>query len=190
MSQDTTFHLTRLRARFSLLDATGDGRLRMEDFERLAERVLHALGAEQDSDKAHALIDGCRLYWQGLTDVSGNEQDSAVTFERYAAVAPDADHFDTYGLPYARALASVADRNDDGFIEPADFLACITAIGFALPQAKQLFATLSRKGRITTGDWQTAIKDYYVNTSGDIPGQLLTRRSYDVRPHGPDQSRW
>ncbi|MFC5834560.1 EF-hand domain-containing protein [Nonomuraea insulae] len=177
MCEDAAFHLARLQARFSLLDAAKTGHLRPEDFDRLAERVSNALGVEHDSDKARALVDGCRTYWKGLADTSGSEQDSVVTFEQFAAAAPDADHFDVYGQPYANALAALADRDDDGFIEPADFLACLTAIGFGLPQVKQLFARLSRNGRIATGDWQTAIKDYYVNASADTPGQLLTPRT-------------
>ncbi|MFC4119805.1 EF-hand domain-containing protein [Nonomuraea zeae] len=177
MPDDAAFHLARLQARFALLDVTGDGHLRAEDFDLLAERVLNALGMELDSDKARALFDGCRTYWRGLAATSGGAQEDLVTFEEYAAAALDADHFDVYGQPYARALAALADRDDDGYIESADFLACMTAIGFPLSRVKQLFSTLSYKDRITTGAWQAAIKDYYVNTSGDTPGQLLTRRS-------------
>ncbi|MEV0390688.1 hypothetical protein [Nonomuraea sp. NPDC050643] len=177
MAEDATFHLARVQARFSLLDVTGDGHLRAEDFDLLAERVINALAMDRDSDKARALIAGCRTYWQGLAGIPGGEQDSVVTFEQYVAAAPDAGHFDAYGQPYASALVALADRNDDGYIEPADFLACMSAIGFTLHRAKQLFNVLSRKGRIATGDWQMAIKDYYVNVSADTPGQLLTRRS-------------
>lgn len=177
MSEDSTFHLARLRARFSLLDVSGDGHLRAKDFDLLAERVINALGADRDSDKAGALTAGCRTFWQGLARASEHAQDSVVTFEEYAAATPDARHFDVYILPYVRALVALADRNDDGHVEPADFLASMSAIGFTLRRVKQLFNTLSRDGRIATGDWQAAIKDYYLNASPDIPGQLLTRRS-------------
>ncbi|MEV0618772.1 hypothetical protein AB0I81_36015 [Nonomuraea sp. NPDC050404] len=177
MSKDAAFHLTRLRARFALLDTTGDGRLRAEDFDLLAERVLNALGVNRDSTKARALVDGCRTYWQGFASACDGEPANGITFGEYVAAATDVDHFDTYGQPYARALAALTDRDDDGYIEPGDFLACMTAIGFPLARVRQLFATLSPKGLIANADWQAAIKDYYVNASADTPGQLLIRRS-------------
>ncbi|MGW4795769.1 EF-hand domain-containing protein [Nonomuraea sp. NPDC004297] len=177
MSENAAYRLARLQARFALLDVTGDGQLRAEDFDRLAERVINALGMDRNSDKAHALVTGCRTYWQGLAGATDEEQGGAVTFDAYSATTPDSDHFDVYGQPYARALVALADRNDDGYVEPADFLACMSAIGFDLQRVKELFNILSRKGRIATGDWQKAIKDYYVNDSPDVPGQLLSRRS-------------
>ncbi|SDJ26502.1 EF-hand domain-containing protein [Nonomuraea jiangxiensis] len=176
MSMDATSRLTRLRARFSLLDANGDGQLQADDFDLLADRVLNAVKA--DPAKAHALREGCRAYWQGLAADTDRDGDRVVTFEEYAAAIPDAVHFDQYGSPYAHALAAVADPDDDGEVERADFVACMTAIGFAPPQVAQLFAELAGDNdRVATRDWAAAIRDYYVSASADIPGQLLAPRS-------------
>ncbi|GAA2213851.1 hypothetical protein GCM10009850_093140 [Nonomuraea monospora] len=174
MSVDPNFRLTRLRARFSLLDANGDGRLRAEDFALLAGRVCASLGADPNSAKALALAEGCRAYWEGLAAISDSDGDGIVTFQEYAAAVPDSDHFDEHGSPYARALTALADIDDDGQVEHTDFVACMTAIGFALPQVEQLFATLaSHGGRVTTDAWSAAIKAYYVSTSAHTPGQML-----------------
>ncbi|MEO3868887.1 EF-hand domain-containing protein [Nonomuraea sp. B12E4] len=174
MSMDATSRLTRLRARFALLDANGDGQLHAGDFDLLADRVLNAVEADGDSAKAHALREGCRLYWQGLAECIDHDGDSVVTFEEYAAAIPDAFHFDRYGLPYARALAAVCDTDDDGQVEQADFIACMMAIGFAPPQVSRLFSKLAGdSGQVSTGDWAAAIRDFYISSSAVIPGQLL-----------------
>ncbi|WP_219470689.1 EF-hand domain-containing protein [Nonomuraea rhizosphaerae] len=177
MSEDTTPRLARLRARFELLDANGDGRLQADDFRLLVDRVADALTVDGESAKVRALAHGCRVYWDGLAGTADSDRDNTVTFDEYVAALPDADHFDSYGRPYARALAALADRDDDGYIEQGDFLATMTAIGFSRSRAVELFAALSRDDRVATAVWETAIRDYYVNASADIPGQVLAPQS-------------
>jgi hypothetical protein len=182
MPEDHPSRLARLRTRFSLLDADGDGRLQVEDFGLLAQRVIDALAASPArfprpdphliSAKATDLLQGCQIYWQGLVTMTGS-RDGVVTFEEYAAAIPDDAHFDHYGQPYVRALASLADWNEDGQVERADFLACMTAIGFAEPDVERIYAELSFDGAIATEAWKTAIRDFYLSATADTPGQLL-----------------
>ncbi|MFC5829594.1 EF-hand domain-containing protein [Nonomuraea insulae] len=178
MPEDNPSRLARLRTRFSLLDANGDGRLQAEDFDLLAGRVLDALAVKRNSVKATALLEGCRIYWQGLVAASGGEgHGEVVSFEEYAAVIPDDDHFDHYGQPYVSALADLADWNEDGQVERADFLACMAAIGFAEPQVERIYAEMSFDGAVAAEDWKAAIRDFYVSAAANTPGQLLVRRS-------------
>ncbi|MEV0618764.1 hypothetical protein AB0I81_35965 [Nonomuraea sp. NPDC050404] len=173
MPDDTTSRLARLRTRFSLLDINADGHLRAENFDLLAERVLDALIVKRDSARAIALRRGCRIYWQGLAAMAGGGDDDVVSFKKYAAVIPNNAHFDRYGRAYASALTSLADVNDDGQVERVDFLACMEAIGFAIPQIERTYAELSHDGAVTTEDWKTAIRDFYLSDTAYTPGQFL-----------------
>ncbi|MGW4795770.1 EF-hand domain-containing protein [Nonomuraea sp. NPDC004297] len=176
MSEDHPSRLARLRARFLLLDVNGDGYLQAADFDLLAWRVLDALPVKPDSVQAAALREGCRTYWQGLVTTSGKDADGLVSFVEYAAAIPDDAHYTHYGQPYARALAALADWNEDGQVERADFLSCMIAMGFAEPQVERIYAELSFDGAVPAEDWKAAIRDFYVSAAADIPGQLLARR--------------
>ncbi|MEV0390689.1 hypothetical protein [Nonomuraea sp. NPDC050643] len=175
MSEDNPSRLIRLRIRFSLLDANGDGRLQAEDFDMLAEHILDVLAVKRNSAKAATLLEGCRTYWRGL--VATAAADDVVTFEEYAAALRDEAHFDHFGQPYVRALASLADWDEDGQVERADFLACMSAIGFGEPQVERIYAELSLDGAVATEDWKAAIRDFYLSATADTPGQLLARKS-------------
>ena len=50
----------RLRQRFAKWDADGNGTLQRSDFEREADRIAGAFGAEPDSREARALKDAFR----------------------------------------------------------------------------------------------------------------------------------
>ncbi|MFC4119803.1 EF-hand domain-containing protein [Nonomuraea zeae] len=177
MSEDHPSRLIRLRIRFSLLDADGDGRLQAEDFDLLAGRILDALAVKRTSAKATALLEACRTYWQGLVAALDGDADDVVTFEEYAAALRDDAHFDQYGQPYVHALASLADWNEDGQVERADFLACMTAIGFGRPQVERIYAELGFDGAVAAEEWEAAIRDFYLSATADTPGQFLARQS-------------
>jgi Ca2+-binding EF-hand superfamily protein len=155
--------LDRIKVRFEMLDANGNGYLEANDFDALADIIITTMGAAKDAPKSRAVIDGYRHYWRGLVSSLDTDKDGRVSFEEYAKAAHD--EFDQHGLPYARAVAAIADPDDDGLIEKADFARCMTAIGFPADYTEALFAAAGGGGdRIATGAWVDLIRSYY--TSG------------------------
>jgi hypothetical protein len=76
---------------------------------------------------------------------------------------------------YATSVATLVDRDDDGYVERDDFITCMTASGFPAVNSVAVFEELdeSGDGRIPVGHWAAAIVDWYRSERTDIPGHVL-----------------
>jgi EF-hand domain pair len=113
--------LDRIKAAFDALDTDSNGYLEADDFDRLGHRIIQALDEAEGSPKALAMHEGCRRYWEGLVGTLDLNHDGKVSWEEYAGVHEPAAYEDSV-RPYADALTSICDRDDDGFVQHADFV--------------------------------------------------------------------
>ncbi|MBB2914695.1 Ca2+-binding EF-hand superfamily protein [Streptosporangium becharense] len=167
--------LERVRLRFAMLDENSNGYLEADDFERLAHRMVRAVAEPPDSEKALAVVEGHRRYWQGLVGEFDADGDRRISLEEYLARVSGPDHYEGVIREYAESLADLADVDDDGFIERSDFVSCMRAAGFEADGVDAAFDALdpTGAGRITTDAWVNAIRDYYASDRTDIPAQHL-----------------
>ncbi|MEV7007301.1 calcium-binding protein [Streptosporangium sp. NPDC051022] len=179
----TTAVLERVTLRFTLLDTNGNGYVEAGDFERLARRIIESVAEPMGSAKALAVLEGHRRYWRSLADGPGADHGAdgpgadhgGVSLGEYVTRVAGPERFDDALREYAESLASLADVNDDGFIEHAHFVACMLAIGFHPDKIDAVFRDLDPHGmgKVATGAWITSIKDFYVSERTDIPAQHL-----------------
>ncbi|MFF4772609.1 EF-hand domain-containing protein [Microtetraspora fusca] len=168
--------LERLRFRFRMLDADGNGYLESDDFERLAADVLAAMDEPEGSRKGQAVLAGHRRYWEGLLAALDTDGDGRISPQEYMArLGAPVEARETV-VGYAESLAALADRNDDGFIELDDFVTLMTTVGFAKGNVERLFADLdeSGDGLVPVDVWAATIVDYYTSARSDIPVHGLT----------------
>ncbi len=166
----------RTRARFDMLDANGDGRLQRQDFALLADRVIASQDEPLDSAKAQQARSAHETYWQGLLDHADTNGDGIVSFEEYAAAVRDSGAQDRFIRPYARAMVNLCDRDDDGRVERADYLAYMAAVGFAPDRAASMFDQLDQAGdgNISADAWAEVICRYYGSPAEDaVADQLI-----------------
>ncbi|GIG68807.1 EF-hand domain-containing protein [Phytomonospora endophytica] len=161
--------LNRLKYRFDLLDANGNGYLQAEDFEVLAERVIAAFGTATPQAQ-EAVRAGHRRYWEGLLGALDADADQQVSFAEYASGLHSAEPIGAY----ADAVAAIADVDGDGFIEKADFVACMRAIGFR-DGIEGVFTDLDtdNDSRVTPREWSAAIREFYLSDAADARGHQL-----------------
>lgn len=164
----TTTADARLRRRFQMLDLDGNGLLEAEDFSRLAHRVTAAVGADPASPKAQALLDGTARYWEGVRADADANDDGKVTLDEYMAAVHDAGVFERYVRTYAETQTALVDVDDDGYVERADFIACLEAVGFTTAEAAHIYRELDTEdtGRVANGEFVASIARFY--TSDDV----------------------
>lgn len=136
----------RLRMRFQLLDIDGSDTLTSADFALFAARVCCVLGVPIDAPKAHALVEGCQRFWEGLALSADHDHDGQITFGEYEAFSHDRSWFAKHGEAYAAAVSAICDLDDDGLIERDHFIGLHSAGGFPLAYTTKLFDDLDDGG--------------------------------------------
>jgi Ca2+-binding EF-hand superfamily protein len=167
----------RLLLRFRILDSDRDGYLDEADFDRLATKVLSALGEARESAKGRAVLDGHHRFWAGLCASLDADGDGRISLAEYLARLGDPGDAEQAVTDYATSMAALVDRDDDGYVERDDFLTCMTASGFTEANSAAVFEELdeSGDGRIPVDHWAAAIVDWYKSERTDIPGHVLVR---------------
>jgi Ca2+-binding EF-hand superfamily protein len=155
--------LDRIKAAFDALDTDSNGFLEADDFERLAHRIIQALGVAESAPKARALHAACRHYWQGLVDTLDQNNDGKLSLEEYAHFH-EPDGYEGNVRPYAEALTSICDRDDDGYVEHADLVSGLGAVGFPVANIEGLSRALDPEGtgQVSRREWRTAIEDFFL----------------------------
>ncbi|GLY81686.1 EF-hand domain-containing protein [Actinoallomurus iriomotensis] len=166
--------LDRIKAAFDALDTDSNGYLEADDFDRLGHRIIQALDEAEDSPKALAMHEGCRRYWEGLVGTLDLNHDGKVSWEEYAGVHEPAAYEDSV-RPYADALTAICDRDDDGFVQHADFVRGLRAVGFPTENIEALFQAFDPNGtgRVSAREWGTAIEEYFLARGAHAVGDTL-----------------
>lgn len=155
--------LDRIKAAFDALDTNSNGYLEADDFDRLGQRIIQALDVAESSPKAQAMRAGCEGYWEGLVGTLDRNSDGRLSCEEYARFH-EPDGFEGNVRPYAEALTAICDRDDDGFVQHADFVRGMRAVGFPADNIEALFRAFDphETGQVARSEWRTAIEEYFL----------------------------
>ncbi|MCM2388250.1 EF-hand domain-containing protein [Streptomyces albipurpureus] len=159
---------------FSLFDADGNGFLEPADFDLMARRTVAALPAA-DAEAGQALLSAFRRYGDTLVTELDADGDGRISPQEFTAVVLDPRRFDATVDAFANALAAMGDPDRDGFVTRPDFLALLTAIGFAPHNIGELFEAFGPVDgdRIPVTTWADGIRDYYHPEKAGIAGDRL-----------------
>ena len=166
--------LDRIKAAFDALDTNSNGYLEADDFDRLGHRIVRSLDVADGSPKAQAMHASCRGYWQGLAGTLDRNNDGKLTPEEYARFH-EPEGFEGNVRPYAEALTAICDRDDDGFVEHADFVRGMGAVGFPADNIEALFRAFDPQGtgQVSRAEWRTAIEEYFLAGGSHPVGDTL-----------------
>jgi Ca2+-binding EF-hand superfamily protein len=165
-------------ARFSLIDATGDGYVTRDDYEAFALRLVQAFGEPPGSPAALAVREGYRRLWQAVAGRAEADRDGRITEEEFLAWIDGAggdDSFDDEIAPLAAAVIALADTDGDGVLTEQELARLLAGCGVTESQARHVFDELDRDdtGGVDTGELVSAIRAFWLSPSADQPGSWL-----------------
>ncbi|MFD5420943.1 EF-hand domain-containing protein [Streptomyces sp. NPDC127069] len=167
--------------RFDLLDTDHDGYISQADFTALADRLIHGTGEPDRSPKSRALRDSKAHYWKSLTELVAADGSGRVSREAFATGlgrCPDTSRISDMVRPSIEADLALADRNDDGTVDIAEFTSLYQAIGVPGTEAEEIFRVLDRDGdgALTVDEWLTSAMEFFTSTDSTAPGNRILGR--------------
>ncbi|MGW4115695.1 lipase family protein [Actinosynnema sp. NPDC004786] len=166
--------------RFDLLDATGDGYLRRDDYEVFALRLVQAFGHPPRSPAAMAVRSAYRALWRALAAESDTDDDGRVDKAEFLAWAGRATHevFDRTLRPLATAVLALVDVEGTGVVRRDGFLTLMARCGLPDADARTLFDRLDadHRGTLGTDEIVRATREFCLEPAPDKPGHWLFGR--------------
>jgi Ca2+-binding EF-hand superfamily protein len=172
----TAITTDRLRRRFAKWDVDGNGTLERTDFEREAERVSGAFGAQPKSREAAALRDAlCNLFdfharEAGVPPNGSISEDQFIRINEKLMFSEGEANFNRVLRPVMQAIVGLCDRNDDGKINQEEFVAYLRGIGVDEPAALDAFRQIDTDGsnELTVDELLAAVRNFHYGKL-DVP---------------------
>lgn len=170
----------RLRKSFGFFDIDGSGHVDYDDTIAMAARITSAFGVAPDSVKGRALADGFEVFWNALLAALDLDGDRRISPDEYrtgmVGAFGEADGDFDHGLrPVVVAIIDVADTDDSGILERAEFQRLQQAIGNPQVHAAEAFTRLDRNGSgtLSRDELVEAARDFHTGTDPDARGNWL-----------------
>ncbi|MGX7829715.1 EF-hand domain-containing protein [Actinokineospora sp. 24-640] len=170
----------RLHKSFGFFDADGSGYVDYDDTVAMAARVTSAFDVAPDSAKGRALASGFEVFWHSLLTGLDLDGDRRISPDEYRAGMMSAfgaaeGDFERGLRPVVVAIIDVADTDDSGVLERAEFQRLQQAIGNPQAHAAEAFTKLDRdgSGTLSRDELVQAARDFHTGTDPDAAGNWL-----------------
>jgi len=165
------------QARFSLVDATNDGYITLDDYEVFALRLVQAFGEPPGSAKALAVRQGYRALWRAVAARSDADDDGRVSSAEFLRwiTSQATDGFDHDIAPLAQAVFTLIDHNQDGTVQATELLRLLRVCDLPDDQVQTVFDAFDRDhdGLLSAQEIIAAVHDFCLDPAPDKPGHWL-----------------
>lgn len=165
--------------RFSLVDATNDGYLTLDDYEVFALRLVQAFGEPPGSAKALAVRQGYRALWRAVAARSDTDDDGRVSSAEFlrwiTSRAIHGDGFDHDIALLAQAVLTLIDHNQDGTLQATELLRLLRACDLPDDQVQTVFNAFDRNhdGSVSAPEIVAAVHEFCLDPAPDKSGHWL-----------------
>jgi Ca2+-binding EF-hand superfamily protein len=166
----------RLRKRFAKWDVDGSGSLERADFEREADRVAGAFGAEPRSREAKTLKDAFRNLFDYHAKEAGVSGNGSVSEEQFLRIneklmfSEGEASFNRVLRPVMEALVGLCDSDHDGMINEKEFTQWLKGVGVGASTARDAFRQIDtdKSGELTVDELLAAVRNFHYGKL-DVP---------------------
>ncbi|MEV6202800.1 EF-hand domain-containing protein [Streptomyces sp. NPDC051771] len=165
----------RLEKRFEKWDVNGDGVLELSDFTTEAANIARAFGETPESAKGVQLRNGFTEMFEKLADKAGaSGQINRAQFLQAAGevVKGGPATFNPVLGPVTKGIVALADKNNDGVIDEAEFAAWLGVIGLDEQAGRAAFQQIDadKSGSLSEDELLEAVRQFH---TGELDVELL-----------------
>ncbi|MEH2210439.1 EF-hand domain-containing protein [Nostoc sp.] len=164
---------------FTHADVNGNGILEQADVLALAARVATYLGEPMGSPKTQKLFQTFEHFWTHVQAKMDVDNDGQVTPEEWRnglkSFAEDSEAYKSAFHPLAKAIFTICDRDDNGFLEQSEFAKFHQAFGCKAANSQLAFQKLDSNGngQLTVDELLIAWQEYYTSSDQNAGGNWL-----------------
>ncbi|NML54623.1 EF-hand domain-containing protein [Streptomyces sp. R302] len=161
----------RLEKRFAKWDTDGNGTLEAADFDTEAAKIASAFGSDISSPKGVQLRNGFEAMFQYIAKGAGS-----VSQEQFLTVGDeivaDPASFNRVLGPVVKGIVALADKDDDGSIDAAEFATWLRAIGLGEKEGREAFQEIdtNKNGSLSEDELLDAVRRFH---TGELDVELL-----------------
>ncbi|GHG24206.1 MULTISPECIES: EF-hand domain-containing protein [Streptomyces] len=167
----------RLVKRFEKWDTDNNGVLEVSDFVAEAAKIASAFGENPDSAKGAQLRDGFIAMFGLLAAKAGVAEQGPLSRTQFLQAAGEvveggAATFNPVLGPVTKGIVALADKNDDGVIDEAEFAVWLKAIGLGEKEGRAAFQQIDADGSGTLSEAELldAVRQFH---TGELDVELL-----------------
>lgn len=170
--------LKKLHRRFQMTDTDKSGYVDAADYQRLAQLFTKLNGLAPDSPEAQRFSTGYAEAWERLRKGADSDGDNRVGLDEYVAYFSVDAHVRAYLDELRVQLLAMMDRDGDGQISRAEYVANARIAGASEPDATEVFGRLDRDGDgfLSQAELHQAAEEYYLGDDPAAPGNDLLGR--------------
>lgn len=178
----TDLQVFKIDRSFSYIDADGNGVITRDDLQGLGARLLTGFGISPAGEQGRRVADSFDRLWDTLAEAADLNHDGSITPDEYRSSVVssfiDGDRFEPIFRPAIDAVLAVADTDDDGLVQPQEFLLVHEAFGRSEQDSSYAFAALDRDGDGALGrdELLHAVRDYYTSADPNAIGNVMFGR--------------
>jgi Ca2+-binding EF-hand superfamily protein len=164
---------------FRVYDVDDNGRIALQDFERVVEnvRMLHGLG--ENSPRHRALKEGYLRRWEALRQSADVDDDGGVDLDEWLdyweGVLGDEARYEAEIAAVTDRLIEIFDADGDGVLGTDEFCNFYGVYGLKSTLARQVFMDLDLDGDgvVTRGELLEMAHEFYRSDDPDARGNRL-----------------
>lgn len=164
---------------FHLYDVDGDGYLATTDYAQVVVNLARIRGYERGTPAYEALEGAFMGIWARLQRSADADRDQRVSLDeflvRYDVMLRQPEVVESVIILLAEVVAQIADQDENGRIDRAEFVASMAAYGVSALEAQECFGYLDRTGdgSITRDELLMNVREFLCSDSPVAPGNWL-----------------
>jgi Ca2+-binding EF-hand superfamily protein len=176
---DTALLRRKLERSFHRLDTDGNGFAERADLQDVGARLMRGFDQSPTSPKGRAVAARLDAVWAEMAAYADTDRDGRLSSADYhhgiTRAFIDGPAFDPVFRPAAVALTELCDPDGDGRVTREEFEVLQRAFSTPPDEVAAAFERMDTDGdgALSTAELVAAIRDYYVGTDPEAPGNWL-----------------